>query len=300
MSFSGLGSTRIGFGESSWQEYLRQLRAKQAQQAASKPIDTRFAPQVPTQTSINVSRAAPPNTPGSATQVTPTVASAIQNQTQRSVDQSAVGSGGGNADNKISNDMDVRPGRFYSQYPGSSIGALAGDVGATSRAWAKAGGYTGDAYANYLSGLYQDPATMMLAMGISPGKMTNPQDKLDWEKRFFDMTSGKDKIGGNYAYLSGRDVINNVLNAKSSNQAGSLGQILNNTSLTPDQQVQNTINLLKTSLGPIIGSDALNSYVSVLGQLGQQFIDRWMKNPKQSQPFISFLRQNLGAGGGLY
>lgn len=209
----------------------------------------------------------------------------------------------GSQDGKISNDLVTRKGQYYSGYPGTSIGALAQDVPSSMRAWAQHYKYGGDAYANYLSQLYPDPKNMMLAMGVNPSSMTDPQDLLDWQRRMLDLASGRHKIGGQYGYFSGRDMVSNILNAKQDNKAGSLGALLNDPTLLPDQQVKNTIGLLTTSLQSVISPDALQAYVSLLGRLGQQFIDARMRNPKamgSSTTFNAFLRKQLGEGGGLY
>jgi hypothetical protein len=207
---------------------------------------------------------------------------------------------GGTPDNEI--DVVTRPGRFYSKYPGSSIGAVAADVPQSSRAWAQFYGQGGDAYGNYLAQLYSDPRNMMLGMGVGAGKMNDPQDYLDWQGKMLDLVSGRTKVDGNYGYLTGKDIVKNVLGATKDKTAGSLGMLLNDPKTLPDEQVRRTIGMLTASLQSIISPDALNAYVAMIGQIGQDFIDQRMQNPKamSGKTFNQVLLEQLGPGGGLY
>jgi len=211
----------------------------------------------------------------------------------------------GGTDGKISNDTVTRPGQYYSDYPFTSIKTLAESPGTAAQKWSKFYGRGGNAYANYMSEILKDPMAMLKTMGVNAGSLNDPQDVLDWQRRLWDIASGRDRMaGGQFGYFSGRDIVQNVLNAKYNvaDPAGSLGGMLNNPDLTPDQQVSNTIQLLLGSLQGVVNSDALQAYQATLGKIGQEFIDMKMKDPTKwaSLPFNEYAKQRLGQGGGLY
>ena len=313
MSF-GWGGGGLTQAEDAWNAYLKKLQAqKQAYQGTG--YDPRYAAARPGGTALPATQDFAPSptvapvgqtiTPSTGGATTPAVRAAVTPAAASASTTAATGgtaTGGAGSDGKISNDLVTRKGQFYSDYPGTSIGALAADPGAAARKWAGFYKQGGNAFGNYMANILKDPTALLKGMGVQASSLVDPQDQLDWQRRLWDIASGRQKVGGEYGYMSGRGIIENVLNAKMDNQAGSLGSMLNDPDLTPDQQVGNTIQLLMGSLQSIVSPDALQAYQSTLGRLGQEFIDMKMKDPKSwaKLPFNQFLKQRLGTGGGIY
>jgi hypothetical protein len=290
----------MGFSpaEQEWQDHLAKIQALQKSTTfpgATNPV-----------TKITYGSASPPIQP--TTQLAQAAVRGGQQvasgQTQRTANAAGVTSSP--TDNKASNDMVSRTGRFYSDYPYTSLAALAapGAEGQAASKWAKFYGMGGNAYANYMSSVLKDPMALLKGMGVNAGSLVDAQDRMDWYNRLWNLASGRQKLDGGYGYLSGRGIVHNILNSRygEKDAAGSLGQITQSPDLTPDQQVSNTIQLLLGSLQGVIGQDALQAYQSTLGRLGQEFMDQQMKDPARwgKVHFNDYLRQRLGPGGGIY
>lgn len=196
----------------------------------------------------------------------------------------------------------VRQGQFYSDYPMTTIGKLS-DPETAAREWAKFYKFGGDAYSQYMTDVFSDPKSMLLAMGIGAGKMQTMPDQLDWQRRLWDEMSGR--TGATGTFIDPRNMISNVLNAtyKKGDPAGSLGQMLNDPGQSPEAQVQNTIGILMNSLRGVLSDDTLNAYAATLKRLGQDFLSIRNKKPSSwgtSNTFNKYVLSQLGSGGGIY
>lgn len=210
-------------------------------------------------------------------------------------------------DSRISNDRETKPGQYYSGYPDLTIGKLRDDPATAAREWAKFYGWGGDAYSKYMSSVIQDPLSVLKSMGVNAGSLVSSTDQLDWQRRLWDSLSGRAQPAGtdNNYYVDPRGMVSNILGAtyNKTDPSGSLGNMLNDSSLLPEQQVQNTVNLLLNSLQGFVSDDVLNAYASTLQKLGQDFLSIRNQKPESwdtSNTFNKYVASQLGSGGGLF
>lgn len=323
MSFGGMGGFGAGpnqglaTSEEDWRRYLAQIQARQQAQMSPgrygpESPGSQYIPQV-VNPSSTMPGGNPPNAPlvGAANTAVASVATehsgeAAQNTggpASTAVNTAHPSTGAGPGQDTTGDNTQVRSGRFYSDYPWTSIPALRNDTtGRVGRLWSDYYNQGGDAYARVLNSMFPDPRTFMQTQGVNAKNFSDPQNQLDWTQRFFDVASGRRKINGGYGLFSGKDVVANILNAKYDKDSGSIGQSLGDKGLLPEEQVKNTVGMMATALQSILSPDQLQSYVAMIGKLGDQFIeDRARHHEKmQGQTFNRWLLSQLGPGGGLY
>ena len=201
--------------------------------------------------------------------------------------------------------FDIAPGRYYSDYPQATIGKLAGDPASAAREWANFTNTGGNPFARYMSGVFSDPMAILRAQGVDPAKLDQlGPDRLDQFQMLWDRMSGnRQGQGGANMYVDPKYMLGNIMNAQydESGKATSLGGMLANPNLLPEEQVQNTIGLVLSSLQGFISDEALNAYSATLNEFAQDWLAERNKNPDQwdKVPFVTALRSKFGTGGGL-
>lgn len=203
---------------------------------------------------------------------------------------------------------DIPKGRYYSGYTGATIGKLADakNPQAAAREWANYGNMGGNPFARYLTGVFSDPMAILRAMGHDPSRLDEEGvPRLDEFGQLWDRLSGRHTNNGANMTADPRAMMQNIMGAKfdPNGKGTSLGRLVDNPDLMPEEQASNTIGLILSSLQGFMSDESLNAYKSMIESFAMDWISQRNQDPSKwdaSETFKDAVQKKFGSGGGLF
>lgn len=209
---------------------------------------------------------------------------------------------------QISDDFEVKPGRYYSDVNALNINSLIQDPNQAMNYWANFQGYN-DAYGQRVAGTFNIPG-LLQAMGIgqgSAGQQLTGTNALDWYGRLADRLSGRLTDNGNNQYLNPQSIVQNIFATpkfEPGSQAGvsDISLKINNPGLQPEEQIGNVAQYVLGSLQGVLTNEQIDAYATILDQYATAFMRMYQTTPggAGNMTFLEFIRSQTNQFGGMF